>query len=83
MPYPSLVWSGLVIIGGLLLIAESKLTKMQYWGVGLIFFGFLFQTAWEVSHPWVPTDSLIQLIFIAVFVLSVLSFIVWPRRSRK
>ncbi len=83
MPYPSLVWSGLVIIGGLLLIAESKLTKMQYWGVGFIFSSFLLQTGWVVSHPWVPNDSPIQLMGIAAFVLIVLSFLVWPRWSRK
>lgn len=55
MPYPDLVWSALVIIGGFLLIRDaSKLSKAGKAGVMVIFGGFLFQVYWALLHQTEP-----------------------------
>ena len=52
MAYPEIVWTALVIIGGLLLIGDaSRLSKPGQVGVMVIFGGFIFQVYWVILHP--------------------------------
>ena len=82
MPYPNLVWTVLGVIGGFLLIDESKLRLRDKWGVGVIFAGFLFQVYWEITHPW--TDSTTSLlIFVTGYLVIAFFFLVWPGWLRK
>ncbi len=83
MQYPSLVWTVLVIIGGFLLLNEASLTKRNKLGVGLIFVGFLFQVYWEITHPWVDNNSLVQIVFVTVYLLITLPLLAWPGWLRK
>ncbi len=50
MPYVDLIWTGMAAIGALLLIASLTNTKTKV-GVWLIFFAFVLQTYWEITHP--------------------------------
>lgn len=51
MDYPELVWTGLVVVGGLLLIRDaSQLSLQQRVGVMVIFAGFLVQAYWQILH---------------------------------
>lgn len=58
MPFPSIVWTALAIIGGLLLIRDaSKLKTTQRAGVMVIFGGFIFQVYWEILHQTTPAEG--------------------------
>ena len=83
MPYPSLVWTVLGIVGAFLLLDEVKLSKRNKWGVSLIFIGFMFQVYWEITHPWMEITSLVQVIFVTIYLLIALPLLIWPGWLRK
>lgn len=77
MPIPGIVWSGLAIIGGLLLIRNaSKLKRNQRVGVMVIFAGFIFQVYWVLLHQTEPAEltwnmtSKIGVIFVSIMVVA-------------
>ena len=87
MPYPDLVWTVLVIAGGLLLLTKKHLTTREEWGVGLIFVGFLFQVYWDILHlpqanalTWNLTSQL-QVGYVTLMV--VIPLFIWPGFLRK
>ena len=82
MQYPDLVWTVLGVIGGFLLLNESSLTRRNKAGVGLIFSSFLFQVYWRTTNPW-SDSSLVQVIFVTVYLLITLPLLVWPGWLRK
>ena len=82
MPYPILVWTALGVIGGFLLVDESKLRPRQKWGIGLIFVGFIFQVYWEITHPW-SESTISSLIFVTGYLAIAFCFLVWPGWLRK
>ncbi len=55
--YVDLIWTALATIGGFLLLSghEKDLNKTNWWGVIVIFVGFLFQGYWEfiVAKDWI------------------------------
>ena len=91
MPYPDLVWSALVIIGGFLLIGDaSKLSKAGKAGVMVIFGGFLFQVYWALLHQTEPAavtwnlTSQIGVGWVTLLVIMLLVFVYpGPLRKRK
>lgn len=77
MPFPDIVWSGLAIIGGLLLMRDaSKLKTNQKVGVMVIFAGFIFQVYWVLLHQTEPGEvtwnmtSIIGVIFVSIMVVA-------------
>ena len=84
MPFPDIVWSALVIIGGLLLIGDgSHLSKPGRAGVMVILSGFLFQVYWSLLHQTEPAKvtwnlaSQIGVIYVTVMVV-VMVLLVYP-----
>lgn len=77
--YIGLIWTALVAFGGFLLLFghEKELNKSNWWGVGLIFVGFLFQAYWEfaINKDWVSVGVL--------SVILIACAIVWFCRNRK
>lgn len=67
MTHIDLVWTGIAVVGGLLLIDSLTTTKAQL-GAWLIFLAFLFQVYWEFTHPW-NSDSLWHVIDISVIII--------------
>jgi len=51
LPYPDIIWTALVIIGGFKLLEghEDSLNRRNYCGVLLIFAGFLVQVYWRLA----------------------------------
>lgn len=84
MPFPDLVWTAGVIIGGLLLIDSLSLTKRGRVGVWVVFASFIFQVYWEITHPWVVGNSLPEVIVTTVIIVVGLSLmlILWLRRRK-
>jgi hypothetical protein len=67
MPFVDLIWTGMAAIGGLLLVDSLPNVKGKV-GVWLIFFAFIFQTYWEITHPW-NHYSLILVIYVSFFAI--------------
>ena len=79
MQYPDLLWTLLATVGGLLLLNghEKELNKTNWWGVALIFIGFLVQVYYDVrANP-------LQVIFVTVYLLIFIPLFVWPGWVRK
>ncbi|MDD5287859.1 MAG: hypothetical protein PHY28_01935 [Dehalococcoidales bacterium] len=88
MQYPDLIWTGLVGVGGFLLLIghEKELNKTNWWGVGLLFVGFLFQVYWELATN--PTGGDILGINANIFGVTIILIIeelllIWPGWYRK
>lgn len=87
MPYPELVWTLLVTIGGLLLIENpTRLSPRAKYGIGVIYAGFLVQVYWNILHKaptsqfvW-DTNSQWQVGFVTAMVI--LSVVLIKRRER-
>jgi hypothetical protein len=66
MSYIDLVWAGMAVFGGLLLIEDFQTTTKAKVGIWLIFVAYMFQVYWEFTHPWKWPDSLMQVISVSV-----------------
>jgi apolipoprotein N-acyltransferase len=51
MPYPDVIWTALATIGGFFMLIghEKELNRQNWWGIGIIFAGFLVQVFWELA----------------------------------
>lgn len=83
MLYPDLIWTGLVSIGGfLLLVGHTKdLNKRNWAGIWLAFIGFLIQVYWELVTQ--PTGLKIfglnaLVVDITIIVLADVLLLIWP-----
>lgn len=82
MPFSELIWTAGGIIGGLLLIDSLSLTTKGKVGVWIIFASFIFQVYWVITHPWIPDNSLPQVIVVTVILVVGLPLI-WIGRKGK
>jgi len=83
MPFPELIWTAGGIIGGLLLIESLSLTTKGKVGIWIIFASFIFQVYWVITHPWIPGNSLPQVIVVSVILVVGLTMIWIGRRVKK
>lgn len=82
MPFPELIWIAGGIIGGLLLLDSFSITKRGKVGVWLIFASFVFQVYWVITHPWIPGNSLYQVIVVTIILMVGLPLMWIVRRGK-
>jgi hypothetical protein len=85
MLYPALLWTLFASVGGYLLLIghEKDLNRTNWWGVWLIFVGFVVQVYWEITHPWVEGQSLWQIIYVTVYLVIWFLVLIRPGWLRK
>lgn len=71
--YVDLIWTGLVTLGGFLLLIdhEKELNKTNWIGVLLIFIGFLFQIYWEfiTAKDWINVIGISIIVIVGTCIL--------------
>jgi len=89
MSYIDLVWTGMAVVGGLLLIGnldkpDNTPPNVKYvkWGIWLIFGAYMLQVFWEFTHPW-KSDSLWSVIDVSIIIIFGFTYVFLARKVKK
>ena len=85
MSYIDLVWTGMAVVGGVLLsenFDNPNISRRTKWGLCLIFGAYMFQVYWEFTHPW-KSDSLWSVIDVSIIIVFGFTYVFLAPKVKK